>query len=668
MTSLHQKFFRSGLLVACAIALGQAALAADQVIPAFRKVQISAPTTFDTRQFDPQILPGKSLKPVSPNETPRRPSIKGVPNGLVAGKNSQDPRGYLPKITFSGIGFTGSVPPDCDVAVGPSHVVAVVNTTIAFFTKTGTKTLQQEMSTSGFFSGNPSAASFYSDPKVFYDKASGRWFVLILGLDFGTAQVGDILLAVSDDSDPNGVWKQYAIDNTYTDASSNKVWLDYPGFGMSSDSIVFTGNMFGFSAGGGDVQFLVLPKSKILAGQAVTATSFKDPDARTVQMTRSWEGATTVFGIADGNTTTNLDLFAITNGSTTPVLTKTSIAVPEKLRFSGDVPSTGGAVLDGFDARLFTAHYRAGTLTAAHGVAVSSSENRQMARWYEVKVNSWPTAGTPTLVQSGNIVGASNEHIHMPAVNKNKPGDLVVLATRSGPSVAADLVYYARKKSDAPGKVGAPVIVKQSIGSSYLGFRWGDYFQVAIDPNDESTFWVFGMTIDSSNLWETWVSNFLVSSPGGDLAVTPTSIARYQGGTLVGDASSVASSDNAYASIPTVAQRGYGQVSGITANFKVTKAGVDSLNLRLESKGAVGATGIIYAYNQVTKAYDVIQSYPLTATDKAVTVNIPNAKNYVSATRDIKILVRGVVPNRAGQSTPFRLFLDHLRLSVGFGS
>jgi hypothetical protein len=554
------------------------------------------------------------------------------------------------------------------MAVGPNHVVAVVNTSIAFFTKAGVRQLQQEMSVDGFFRGNPSKANFYSDPKVFYDKASARWFVIILGLDFGTAQVGDILLAVSDDSDPNGIWSQYAIDATYTDGSSNKVWLDYPGFGMSSDTIAFTGNMFGFSAGGGDVQFLVIPKAAVLAGRAVTATTFKDPDAGTVQITRSWDSSSTLFGVSDGNSTTNLDLFAITNGATAPVLTKTSLTVPEKVRFRGDVPSTGGAQLDGFDARLFTAHYRGGTLTAAHGVAVSASDNRQMTRWYEVKVNNWPTSGAPTLVQSGNVIGGSNEHIHMPAVNKNKLGDTVVLATRSGPNVAADLVYYARKKSDVPGRVGAPVIIKQSVGSAYAAFRWGDYFQVSIDPTDDSTFWVFGMTIDASNFWETWVSNFKVSSPGGDLSLTPTSIGRYEGGALAGDASSVSASDNVYASIPTSVQRGYGQVSGIFANFKVTKLNVEVLNLRIESKGAVGATGIVYAYNQVTKKYDLLQSFPFTAIDKAITLNIPNAKNYVSANRDVKILIRGVVPNRSGQSNPFRMFLDHLRLTVGFAS
>ena len=46
---------------------------------------------------------------------------------------------------FTGIFDTGWTPPDPEMAVGPDHVVLMTNGKIAFFTKTGTQTFEDEI-------------------------------------------------------------------------------------------------------------------------------------------------------------------------------------------------------------------------------------------------------------------------------------------------------------------------------------------------------------------------------------------------------------------------------------------------------------------------------------------------------------------------------------------
>src|SRR5439155_4378459 len=83
--------------------------------------------------------------------------------------------------SFPGLDFTqsgGSVPPDTHMAVGPSHVVETVNTTMAIYNRAN-GSLALQTSLSSFFS-SVSPGPFVFDPVVVYDELVNRFVLAIL--------------------------------------------------------------------------------------------------------------------------------------------------------------------------------------------------------------------------------------------------------------------------------------------------------------------------------------------------------------------------------------------------------------------------------------------------------------------------------------------------------
>ncbi|MCC7230204.1 MAG: hypothetical protein IT203_07400, partial [Fimbriimonadaceae bacterium] len=345
------------VLVGLAASIAGAQTNGDAVLP-YKQLSTGAGVAMSTTDFNPQIVEHFELnpRPLSANEgLPSYPT--GPSNSLKAGSVTTKANGKL-RANFPGIGFTGWVPPDPEIAVGPNFIVSTVNSDIAFFNKTtGVKTFQQSMDGSGFFSGIGVTSSFVFDPKCFFDKLSQRFFVIICEEDDATS-TSKMLLAVSDDADPAGTWYKYRIETKATD-SGNDYWLDYPGFGYNKDAIVFTGNMFPFASGGVFIQFVVIPKAPLLTGGAANAQYLKDNTMFTVQPSRVPEvGQANIYGVSALDSTT-IRLVALTNLLATPTLLKKDVAVPSWSRPNA-VPAAGGRLLDGLDGRLYNCHFRGG--------------------------------------------------------------------------------------------------------------------------------------------------------------------------------------------------------------------------------------------------------------------------------------------------------------------
>lgn len=500
------------------------------------------------------------------------PEVATSPNNLTFGAFQPYSRTIEDK-KFPGIGATGWTPADPDLAVGTNHIVSVVNSSIAFFTKTGTLQFQQTAGT--FFSGM-GAGSFIFDPKCFYDKFNNRYVVVFLEED-DASQTSKLLFAVSDDGDPNGTWFRYRIESKLV-LSGAGYWLDYPGFGGNADSYMVTGNMFGFVSGFAGVQFIVIPSAPVLSGAAVTTTSLRDAAGASVQVAESQAaGATGLFAISRSGTSA-MRVYCVTNPTTAPALSAASVAVPAFSTPSGDASSTSGRFLDALDGRVMNAVWRGGRVCTSHAV---QSGSFIASRWYELDMGSWPSAGTPTLVQSGQI-GSSSYHYFMPAVNKNAAGSISAIFTRSNTATTADVAVAGRLATDAAGTMGAPQILASSSGNNYTQGRWGDYFGCDVDPTDDSLFWGVAMTVSSTNGWATQIVSWNVNNTPppvslAGLVLTPSTVV---GGnpstgtvTLSGPAPtggfvvSVSSSNTNRATVPASVTVSQGALS---ANFPVT--------------------------------------------------------------------------------------------------
>jgi len=174
----------------------------------------------------------------SPKELPSnaKPKRKAVPQ-----ETNSYPLVLSPNNSLSGLSDNNRViPPDTMGAVGPSHLLETLNSEVGIFNKS-TGALISSVSLQAFWSslgtgiGQPANSPF--DPKSIYDQNSGRFIVMTLGKTV-SPQRSWLMIAVSQTSDPNGLWNKWAIDARQ---SSNN-WADYPGLGADANNVYITAN------------------------------------------------------------------------------------------------------------------------------------------------------------------------------------------------------------------------------------------------------------------------------------------------------------------------------------------------------------------------------------------------------------------------------------------
>lgn len=593
------------------VALGSTLSVAQSVEPTTTRLE---PKTYrsvkvSTFGFLPQINDRVSVRLRPPRHKFREPLPTGEPNTLPVGGLLSETRGVtLSK--FPAIGFTGWRPPDPHGAAGPNHIVGVVNSSLAFFDKSGTPQFQQDFDT--FFDSLFTAGQnkFIFDPKVLYDRGAQRFVVLALDQDTAT-QRSRVLLAVSDDSNPNGNWNLFPIDVKAT-VSGAACWGDYPGFGYNKDGYVIGLNMFSFSNDSfRGVQLAVIRKSSVLTAGTAVVTSFLNTsgDSFTIQPAETFDNSISKLYCASSATTSQIKIWTLDNLGGAPTTPTTQlVTVPTHVFPDGySAPSANGRQLDELDGRLINTVYRGGKIVTVHTIK-TTTDSRNRVRWYEF---NQPAAGAATLDQSGDIVEptSANNHFHCAAITKNASGDIGVIFTRSGDSgsippgtnIAGDIMRTARKSTDPAGTMGAPVLVQSSAGSSY-GFsginRWGDYASITVDPVDDTKFWAMHMNGGTGTDWKTEIFSFVVT-PGLD-NLTFSSSQAFGGGTsptgtitLTAPATtlttvSLSSNNTSLLTVPATSVFSVGQqsrfftcgmVGGVNANTPVTvTASLNSVN------------------------------------------------------------------------------------------
>jgi hypothetical protein len=419
-----------------------------------------------------------------------------------------------PEMLFVGPTQTGWNPPDPTLAVGPNHIVATVNQAIGFYNKT---TGQQTFFTDLGSPGNPGffeaegALNFVFDPKCFYDHYAGR-FVVMAPEVYTDLQQAWICIAVSDDSDPNGVWYKYRTNAVIESSPGITHWWDYPGFGYDSQGYYVTSNLFGLSAGAGwgGVGFRVFDKTPMLTGQPVTFSTLRDGNAASVQIAQHFGSNIEPFFVSFASNT-SLRVHAITNPITAPVLTQRTVTIPT---FSNPVgaPTPGGTSLGTIDNRMFNAVWRNGTLHATHHVGVTNAgSSRTLARWYQMGTGTWPTSGVITLQQSGDVDPGPGVSSFFPAIYTNAANDVGMVIGTSSATQNVSVAITARDSDDPAGRMALPQVIR--VGDVSGGGRWGDYYDMAVDPNNDSTFWVIGQ-YQRSNGWANWIASFSVGQFG----------------------------------------------------------------------------------------------------------------------------------------------------------
>lgn len=481
----------------------------------------------DTRDFPRQIVRNgagqiaRRVKEMLPEHSGgAQRNFDGVPNGLPVGTLAPERRTRV-EAAFPGIDQTGWVPPDPALAVGPNHIVTTVNQDIAFLTKSGTLYFQQPLGSPG----NPGffepvgAGNFTFDPKCFFDHYAQR-FVVVAPEVYGSTQAF-LSIAVSDDDNPTGVWYKYRTD-AVIQVGNTTYWWDYPGFGYDQDGYYVSSNLFGLNQSGwGGVGYRIFDKASMLDGSPVVYSTLRDGSSGSVQIAQHFGNNAAPFFVSL-NSGSSLRVQAIRNPLTNPQLVTTTVTVPS---FSGPggAPAAGGNSVSLIDDRIFNAHWRDGNLYATHGI---SSGGKNVARWYHLETNNWPNSGSVSLVQSGNINPGGSIHTFFPAIYSNALNEVAMVVGASSSASRISVNVTGRLPSDPAGTMGP--LSEMMLSPVNGGGRWGDYYDIAVDPQDDRTFWVIGEYVFSGG-WHTWIGSFTVSDVSGPFG-TPDTIDFAVGG------------------------------------------------------------------------------------------------------------------------------------------
>ncbi|WP_395377050.1 Ig-like domain-containing protein [Marinicella sp. W31] len=412
------------------------------------------------------------------------------------------------------------IPADAYGAAGPNHVVNVVNTSIEFYDKNGGGRVSQSLQ--NFFSAlNPTTFTF--DPKVLYDQFEDRFLVVTLErLDSGIASNNGsfILLAVSDDANPNGQWSMTRIDARET-INGVDSWLDYPGFAVDEEAVYITGNMFSFSSE--VVQSFNGTRLHIIEKGVSNGFYDNDPaDVSVFDPIPNGSSAMTmqpahVFGVpSNGILGTYLVGYSGNQVGSQDFLQVIRVERPlGNTRFVGDLVNMGNVdrILGPLneagqpgtntdisvnDRRTLNAVLRDDALWTVTTVNPNLGEpdaNQSTALWVAMDAS---TPNNISVSDSGLIGGediADDTFTFFPSVAVNADGGAVIGFSAAGEDLFASAYFTLRSPGDPPGTTRGSIPLRLGTDRYVRTFggdenRWGDYSSVSVDPND-ACFWVY---------------------------------------------------------------------------------------------------------------------------------------------------------------------------------
>ena len=432
-----------------------------------------------------------------------------------------------PVISFPALLDNGVViPPDTHGAVGPNHVMTVLNSQVRVQDRTGitlnTVSLDLFWLPVGFVNA--------FDPKVLYDHSANRWIFTAMA-DARLASSA-ILLAVSQTSDPTGNWNFYSVD---ADAN-NANWADYPSLGFNKDWIVVSVNMFGvFPSTNGPVNLYVFNKSNVYAGgvgqftllQETSGTAFTmvpaitHDDALATQYLVETDAliAQYIFGSVNrlriSTITGPVGAEQLTVGTGFP---NSPVPWGTSDLFGDFLPQLGSPFgIDAGDARVQNVVYRNGSLWCVQTAFLPAvAPTHTAVQWWQVT----PNGGVLQLGRIQDTNGAVS--FAYPSMAVNRFNDVLIGFSRFSRNQYASGNYAFRSSGDATNTMQADFVLKAGEAPYFKTFggfanRWGDYSSTVMDPLNDVDMWTIqeyaSTPLGGFSRWGTWWG--LISASSG---------------------------------------------------------------------------------------------------------------------------------------------------------
>lgn len=493
------------------------------------------------RPFAKPELPKPILPTTATAVSPNRSSLV-VPSlpitGNVAGFTGFDALDSTDSaISGGGIGE----PPDQGLAVSGTQELEAINDVLSVYSPTGTRLLKP-VSLYDFFSVplNDPAGNEYilSDPRVYFDSATNRWFISILRLvvDPKTGQLvphtgSTVLLAVSTARDAKSDYNQYEIDVSDAGHTNCPCLGDQPLMGANQDGIFLEVNEYSTTTGHFVTAQVIALHKKALASGSTTVGSVGFDDlvqdggpgfsvqpaiAATGQSTAANNGTEYFASSLDFNGTVDnrLTVWAMTNtkslANASPnvafkhkVINVTTYAQPPAATQKNGTRPLGSSLGEGLekletnDDRLQQVYFANGKLYTALTTAILSSATgspRAGVAYFILSPSATSTSVSASVAKQGYI--AVSQNVMFPSFAVSNSGAGVIGFSLSGPSYFPSSAYVTVSGTTIGGSVhlAAAGKVPEDGFSGYRAFgndgvaRWGDYSAAAISPGGQVWF------------------------------------------------------------------------------------------------------------------------------------------------------------------------------------
>lgn len=406
-----------------------------------------------------------------------------------------------PIVNIDGI-TSGSSPNDPSGDIGKSHYVQMVNVTdIAVYDKTGNLVITFAANVIWSSIGFSSAG----DPIVLYDQEHDKWILT----EFAN-QGNNLLFAVSEGSDPSGVW------TTYNFSTPN--FPDYPKYAIWDDVITITTNESGISNAilyildkealvaledEVDFQRLVVQGPPTVESGFFTATPLNWlGDTKPNEATKptyiflndsSW-------GAVAEDELTIVDVEVDFDDENNTAINVTGVVLSPYDSYPCSVPGFGfscipqpnGNGLDGLpDIIMQRAIYRNfgsyESMVFNFITDVTDGDNLAGIRWTELRKtagNSW------SLYQEGTFAPDDGLDRYMGSIAMDGNGNIGLAYNVSSENEFVGVRFTGRLAGDPLGQMTIEEFNAVTGGSTInSGGRFGDYADMSVDPENDKTFW-----------------------------------------------------------------------------------------------------------------------------------------------------------------------------------
>ena len=450
-----------------------------------------------------------------------------------------------PLINQEGQGFASVFPPDPSGDVGGGYYVQAINRSggagITIYNTSDGSLAAGPFNMDGLGSGG-ACASGLGDGVVLFDQLAERWLLTEFS---GSSNTLCVYLSSGDDP-VTTTWTRYAFNTPgFPDYPKYGVWPDAYYVGANEGPAVYALDRGAMLAGlAATLQRKAVPRLNGLGFQMTVPASVNgmDPPAAGepgifVRQNDDERNSPS----SNDPTKDYIELFTLHADFTTPA--NTTLTGPIRIDESEfdsrfNVPFGFGAIhqpgtsqlLDPLlEVIMFPFQYRNfGAYESLVGNHVTQIQTGNIAgiRWFELRRDLGDTDWS--LYQEGTYAPAdAGGQISrwMGAIGVDSAGNMALgySVARESPGVFPGLRYVGRLESDTLGVMTTAETSLVEGSSSQTGFdRWGDYFQMGVDPVDGCTFWFTGMYEPAGGNWSTRIGSFRFDTCSGQQTFTMT--------------------------------------------------------------------------------------------------------------------------------------------------